>query len=109
MPPMLDRQKARTKILEAVRAVARDYPDAQYGFAREQSGLLGQIKRICGNIMPTAKQCWEYVGLDRSKLVDEFAFAQDDLRQARAPNLYPHQEKALEALQQTNTMILQVR
>jgi hypothetical protein len=109
MTPMLDRPRARTQILEAVRAMARDYPEAEYGFAREQSGLLGQIKRICGNAMPTARQCWEAVGLDRSKLVDEFAFAQDDLKQASAPKLYPHQEKALEALRQTSTMILQVR
>jgi hypothetical protein len=36
---MLDRQKARTQILDAVREMARDYPEAEYGFAREQSGL----------------------------------------------------------------------
>lgn len=106
---MLDRQKARTEILEAVRAMARQYPDAEYGFAREQSGLLGQIKRICGNAMPTAQRCWEYVGLDRSKLVDEFTFAQEDLRKASAPKLYPHQEKALEAIRQANPIILQMR
>jgi hypothetical protein len=106
---MLDRQKARTEILDAVREMAREYPEAEYGFAREQSGLLGQIKRICGNIMPTARGCWEHVGFDRSKLVDEFAFAQDDLRKAQASKLYPHQERALEALRTTNDAILQVR
>ncbi|WP_262029671.1 hypothetical protein [Microvirga sp. Mcv34] len=106
---MLDRQKARSEILDAVRQMARQYPEAEYGFAREQSGLLGQIKRICGNIMPTARQCWEFVGLDRSKLVDEFAFAQEDLRKAEASKLFPHQEMALEALRKTNHAILQVR
>jgi ATP-dependent helicase YprA (DUF1998 family) len=109
MMPMLDRMKARTQILDAVRSMAHEYPDAEYGFAREQSGLLGQIKRICGNAMPTARLCWEHVGLDRSKLVDEFTFAQEDLKKARAPKLYPHQEKALEAIRQANPVILQMR
>jgi hypothetical protein len=106
---MLDRQKARTEILDAVRETAREYPEAEYGAAREQFGLLGRIKRICGNIMPTAKQCWEVVGLDRSKLVDEFTFTQEDLKRGSTPRLYPHQQEALEALRQTNTMILQIR
>jgi hypothetical protein len=49
------------------------------------------------------------VGLDRSKLVDEFTFTQEDLKRGNMPRLYPHQEKALEALRQTNTVILQIR
>ncbi|WP_262267242.1 MULTISPECIES: hypothetical protein [Microvirga] len=106
---MLDRQQARSEILEAVREMAREYPQAEYGTAREQSGLLGRIKRICENIMPTARLCWEFVGLDRSKLVDEFTFTQEDLRKASPGKLYPHQEKALKALRQTSQTILQVR
>lgn len=75
----LDRPAARQKILAAVREMAREFPDADYCFAREHFGLLGKIRRITGNIMPTACQCWEYVGLDRSALVDEFEFGQLDL------------------------------
>ena len=77
---MLDREKARRDVLAAVREMAKKHPESDYCFAREQFGLLGHIKRICGNVMPTAKQCWEYLGLDRSKLVDEFIFAQGDLK-----------------------------
>ena len=105
---MLNREKARAEILEAVRQMARDYPDATYSEAREQSGLLGRIKQICGNAMPTAQRCWTYVGLDRSKLVDEFSFTQEDLKKLR-PRLYPHQEAALEALRQTDSIRLRIR
>lgn len=106
---MLNREKARAEILKAVRQMARDYPEATYSEAREQSGLLGRIKQICGNAMPTAQRCWTYVGLDRSKLVDEFSFAQDDLKNAKRPKLYPHQEKALEALRHNPAFIVQTR
>lgn len=59
--------------------MAREYPDADYCFARERFGLLGKIRATTGNIMPTASQCWEYVGLDRSALVDEFEFTKQDI------------------------------
>ncbi|MEZ0168363.1 hypothetical protein [Microvirga sp. TS319] len=106
---MLDREKARIGVLAAVRQMAAEYPDASYCEAREQFGLLGQIKRICGNAMPTARRYWEHIGLDRSKLVDEFTFAQEDLRKASRLRLYPHQERALEALRRTERFILQMR
>lgn len=75
-----DRQAARLKILATVREMAKEYPEVAYCAARESSGLLGKIRSICGNSWPTARQCWEAVGLDRSHLVDEFEFTQDDLR-----------------------------
>lgn len=77
----MDRQATRTKILAAVRQMAKAFPKADYCDAREQSGLLGTIKRICNNRMPTAKQCWESVGLTRQHLVDEFEFTQSDLKE----------------------------
>lgn len=73
-----DRQTTRTKILALAREMAREYPNASYCDARQQFGLLGKIRRATGNVMPTARQCWEYVGLYRSHLVDEFDFAQLD-------------------------------
>jgi hypothetical protein len=106
---MLNREKARAEILEAVRKMTRDYPDATYSEAREQSGLLGRIKQIRGDAMPTAQRCWTYVGLDRSKLVDEFTFTQEDLKKVLRPRLYPHQEAALEALRQTDNIKLRIR
>jgi hypothetical protein len=106
---MLNREKARAEILEAVRQMARDYPEATYSEAREQSGLLGRVKQICSNAMPTAQRCWTYVGLDRSKLVDEFCFTQEDLRKERLPRLYPHQEKALETLRQSGPVLMEIR
>lgn len=72
------RQATRRKILALARDMAREHPDVDYCTAREQFGLLGKVKQITGNIMPTARQCWEYVGLDRSHLVDEFEFVQQD-------------------------------
>lgn len=75
---MIDRQAARSQILAAVRAMAAAYPDADYCRAREASGLLGQIRTICKGMWPTARQCWEGVGLHRSHLVDEFEFGQAD-------------------------------
>jgi len=75
----IDCQAARQKILATVREMARRYPDADYCFARENFGLLGKVRQITGGIMPTARQCWEYVGLDRSALVDEFEFTQQDI------------------------------
>jgi len=70
------------QILAAVRAMAVAYPDADYCFAREASGLLGQIRLICKGMWPTARQCWEGVGLHRSHLVDEFEFGQADRMRA---------------------------
>lgn len=81
---MIDRKKAKKQILAAAREMAAAFPTQDYCFAREQSGLLGKIKQITGNIMPSAKQCWEYVGLDRSAIVDEFEFAQTDIARHRA-------------------------
>ena len=107
--PMLNREKARAEILDAVRQMARDYPDATYSEAREQSGLLGRIKQICGNALPTAQRCWTNVGLDRSKLVDEFSFTKEDLKKELRPRLYPHQEDALEALRQSDSIKLRIR
>jgi hypothetical protein len=77
---MIDRQAARKKILAAVREMAREFPDADYCTARAQFGLLGRVSAICDRSWPTAKQCWEAVGLVRSHLVDEFEFTQSDLR-----------------------------
>jgi hypothetical protein len=79
-----DRQAARKEILAAVREMAREFPDSDYCFARSQFGLLGKISVICDRNWPTAKQCWESVGLDRSHLVDEFEFTQSDLRNKAA-------------------------
>lgn len=76
---MLNRKIAKKQILEAAREMAVAYPGIEYCDARERFGLLGRIKEICGNAMPTARQCWEYVGLHRSAIVDEFEFAQSDL------------------------------
>jgi hypothetical protein len=82
---MIDRDKARREILAAVREMAAEFPEADYCFAREGFGLLGRIKTITERVMPTARQCWEFVGLDRSRLVDEFHFAQEDaVRRAAA-------------------------
>ncbi|ALN21861.1 MULTISPECIES: hypothetical protein [Ectopseudomonas] len=75
---MIDRKNAKQQILAAAREMAKAFPSQEYCYAREHFGLLGIIKRITGNIMPTARQCWEYVGLDRSAIVDEFEFAQAD-------------------------------
>lgn len=75
----LDRHATRLKILALVREMAAEFPDADYCFARQEFYLLGKIRRLTGNIMPSAKQCWEYVGLDRTHLVDEFEFAQLDI------------------------------
>lgn len=75
----LDRQVTRQKILALVREMAAEFPDADYCSAREAFYLLGKIRRLTGNIMPTAQQCWEYVGLDRTHLVDEFEFSQLDI------------------------------
>lgn len=75
----MNREKCRNEILQAVRDMAKAFPDVDYCLARERFGLLGRVKALTGHVMPTAKQCWEYVGLDRSRLVDEFAFAQADL------------------------------
>lgn len=80
---MADRKRAKAEILKTVRKMAADFPDQDYCFARERFGLLGKIKQITGNVMPTAKQCWEYVGLDRSAIVDEFEFAQADRKAAK--------------------------
>lgn len=77
---MIDRKAARLEILAEVRAMAKEFPESDYCYARESFGLLGKIKRITQNVMPDAKRCWEYVGLDRSALVDEVEFAQLDLR-----------------------------
>jgi hypothetical protein len=74
----IDRQTCRKKILATVRDMAREFPDADYCDARDRFGLLGKIKTMMGNVMPTAKQCWQYVGLHRSHLVDEFEFSQED-------------------------------
>lgn len=74
----LDRQAARGAILALVREMARTFPEADYCFAREQFGLLPKIRRLTANAKPTASQCWEHVGLQRSHLVDEFEFAQSD-------------------------------
>jgi hypothetical protein len=54
---MFDRNVARREILQAVRDMAKAYPSADYSFVRQEFGLLGWIKRICGNIMPTAQKC----------------------------------------------------
>ncbi len=78
----IDRRTAKQKILATVREMAREFPDADYCFARERFGLLGKIRAVTGNIMPTACQCWEHVGLDRSGLVDEFEFTQQDIAAA---------------------------
>lgn len=80
---MIDRRMAKQKILAAARKMAEAFPEHSYCYAREQFGLLGKIKSITGNVMPTARQCWEYAGLDRSAIVDEFEFAQADLARAR--------------------------
>ncbi|MDR8878057.1 hypothetical protein [Burkholderia multivorans] len=74
----IDRQATRRKILAVVREMAQEFPEAAYTDARERFGLLGKIRTITGNVMPTARQCWEYVGLHRSHLVDEFEFSQQD-------------------------------
>jgi len=76
---MINRRIARQRILASAREMAEAHPETDYCAAREQFGLLGKIKAITENIMPTAKQCWEYVGLDRSAIVDEFEFTQADL------------------------------
>lgn len=81
---MICREKTRSEILAAVREMAAEFPGADYCFARKQFGLLGRIKSITGHIMPTAQQCWEFVGLDRSRLVDEFDFAQEDVARRAA-------------------------
>jgi hypothetical protein len=78
----VDRQAARSAILKAVREMAAKHPGADYRVAREASGLLGTIKAICKRNWPTARQCWEAVGLDRSHLVDEFYFTQLDLKKS---------------------------
>lgn len=80
----VDRQATRQKILALVREMAAEFPDADYCYARQEFYLLGKIRRLTGNIMPTAQQCWQYVGLDRTHLVDEFEFAQLDLAARRA-------------------------
>tara|TARA_R110002033_G_scaffold42475_1_gene83551 strand:- start:514 stop:822 length:309 start_codon:yes stop_codon:yes gene_type:complete len=87
---MINRNLARAQILSAARDMARVFPTQSYSFAREQFGLLGKIKQITGNAMPTAKLCWEYVGLDRSAIVDEFEFTQDDHRQTSPPTTAPN-------------------
>ncbi|MEM5405871.1 MULTISPECIES: hypothetical protein [Paraburkholderia] len=74
----IDRQSTRRKILEVVREMAGKYPTEDYCDARQRFGLLGKIRSLAKNVMPTARQCWEYVGLHRSHLVDEFEFAQQD-------------------------------
>lgn len=81
---MIDTMKARANILAAAREMASAYPDMDYCSARFQFGLLGKVKRITGDVMPTAKQCWEYVGLERSAIVDEFEFSQADIARSRA-------------------------
>jgi hypothetical protein len=75
----VDRQKLRRQMLALAREMATEFPSAGYCAARQQFGLLGKIRRISANVMPTARQCWEYVGLDRTHLVDEFEFAHLDL------------------------------
>ncbi|CRN68844.1 hypothetical protein AX279_17695 [Pseudomonas sp. J237] len=79
---MIDRKIAKQQILAAAREMAKAFPTQDYCYAREHFGLLRIIKRITGNIMPTARQCWEYVGLDRTAIVDEFEFAQTDIARA---------------------------
>lgn len=76
---MINRNQARREILAAAREMAKKYPTHSYPEAREAFGMLGRIKDITGHIMPTAKHCLEYVGLDRSAVVDEFEFAQNDI------------------------------
>jgi hypothetical protein len=80
----LDRTKVRKEILAAVREMSAKYPHADYCYARDQFGLLWKIKAICKNTWPTAKECCEAVGLDRSYLVDEFEFTQADLMERAA-------------------------
>lgn len=75
---IIDRQSARKQILAAVRDMAAACPSADYCTARSAFGLLGKVRQICKNMWPTAKQCWEAVGLERSHLVDEFEFTQVD-------------------------------
>lgn len=36
-------------------------------------------EKILATVRELARQCWEYVGLDRSALVDEFEFTQQDI------------------------------
>lgn len=76
---MINRRIARQRILAAAREMAEAHPEADYCAAREQFGLLGKVKEITQDVMPTGKLCWEYVGLDRSAIVDEFEFTQADL------------------------------
>jgi hypothetical protein len=80
----MDRQSTRRKILASVRKMAEAFPVTGYCEARERFGLLGIIKRLCNNVQPTAKQCWEFVGLTRQHLVDEFEFAQVDIAEVKS-------------------------
>lgn len=80
---MVDRIEARKLILNEARAMAHAHPERDFCTARERYGLLGKIKHITGNVMPTAKQCWESVGISRSAIVDEFEFTQDELKSSQ--------------------------
>lgn len=75
---MKPRSSRRYQILALVRDMAVEFPHTDFGYAREQFGLLGKVKVICNNEAPTARECWESVGLQRSHLVDKFEFTQID-------------------------------
>lgn len=81
---MIDRNQARRQILAAAREMAAQHPTCSYETARDAFGMLGRIKELTNHIMPTAKHCLAFVGLDRSAVVDEFEFALADIARTAA-------------------------